>query len=193
MNSLWQTHLTAQHIGPAVLELTASFRQHDVVWGARVWLSFKLWLTLWLPPFWTQFEQVWKSLKYQISNCIWIHLDQVDFSFDGVMLCHCLLHLLAAFHSNSCAETYRGKQTAYVLTLFAVLLVFEIALFQQHSKVSAAFSRGCSQKQLIFFHAAICTNFPHLPCFEVNRHESIMKKRTAEHPECSCAANQLRT
>lgn len=104
------------------------------------------------------------------------------------MPCHCLFHLLAALHSNSCTETYRGKPTAYFLTLPARLRDSRLC---STPKVSAAFSRGCSQKQLIFFHAAICTNFPHLPCFEVNRHESIMKQRTAEHPECPCTATNF--
>jgi ABC-type cobalt transport system substrate-binding protein len=66
--SPWQTHLTAQHIGPAVLELTASFRQHDVVWGAGS--EFQEVVDTLTSSYRTWFEQVWKSLKYQISNGI---------------------------------------------------------------------------------------------------------------------------
>ena len=101
--------------------------------------------------------------------------DQVDFSFDG---------------NRGVMRRDVPRKTNDIFPYTAAPRLRDSRLCST-PKVSAAFSRGCSQKQLIFFHAAICTNFPHLPRFEVNRHESIMKQRTAEHPECPCTATNF--
>ena len=103
-----QTHLTAQHIGRFGSMTSCGApgsgfpEMVDYLWLSLT-SSYRAWL-----------EEVWKSLKYvEISHVI--HIEQ-HFRFIQIRLISPLMAIkksrpvaLAALHSNSCAETYRGK------------------------------------------------------------------------------------